>query len=432
VKKALQLGVDNYLLKPIDQWELDKTLEKLADDMRRGVPLPQRDTGGNATLFRNNLLDRWVHADIKENELYEKTRALHINLSERQYQICVMQLPYTEPEPARYTQMLARLDAFRGGLAAGFSAECFVDRHRRGVAILSGAALREAQAPLERLCRDVSAAARREGHALFISSGPVSEGIDHVAADYSDAVQYLNVRYLWPQAGCCHYPPGQGFSGQGNFDALLARMRVEITRNNSGETDALARRYLEAGAGLPMDAFLKSMVPFLVMLITCMNAPGKEEYRLPQSLEAALAQFGVRRSRAELGDWFCGVTTQIQKMVCQKRDAMHPLVRRAINVIQQDYRGDLSLGSIAGLFKVSPGYLGRLFREETRVYFNDYLMSTRLQASLILLIKTDLKVREILYEIGLSSQSYFNRAFKKVYGTSPLSYRYHNSNSRQQ
>ncbi len=44
VKKALLLGVENYLLKPIDQIELGKTIEKTIDNLNRDRINIQQDT----------------------------------------------------------------------------------------------------------------------------------------------------------------------------------------------------------------------------------------------------------------------------------------------------------------------------------------------------------------------------------------------------
>ena len=41
-----------------------------------------------------------------------------------------------------------------------------------------------------------------------------------------------------------------------------------------------------------------------------------------------------------------------------------------------------------------------------------------------LIVETDMKVSDIAIQAGFSSQTYFNRLFKRVHGTSPREYRY--------
>jgi AraC-like DNA-binding protein len=52
----------------------------------------------------------------------------------------------------------------------------------------------------------------------------------------------------------------------------------------------------------------------------------------------------------------------------------------------------------------------------------EYIRSVRLEKAAILLEKSDLTISEIAYEVGFSTPSYFTRAFKTKYKTSPSEY----------
>jgi AraC-like DNA-binding protein/DNA-binding response OmpR family regulator len=89
IKQALLIGVENYLLKPIDQAELNRTLEKLIAGLHRergdpahGAPEP--------SAVRSDLLDRWVNAGIRGDALCARAKALGIDLSAPQHQVCVI------------------------------------------------------------------------------------------------------------------------------------------------------------------------------------------------------------------------------------------------------------------------------------------------------------------------------------------------------
>ena len=72
---------------------------------------------------------------------------------------------------------------------------------------------------------------------------------------------------------------------------------------------------------------------------------------------------------------------------------------------------------------VSAAYLGKLFREQTGDFFNDYLLKVRLEAACQLLMEDRLRIGAIAAEVGFSSQSYFNKMFRKSYGIPPAEYR---------
>lgn len=68
-KKALQLGVENYLLKPINQRELNDTLLKTLESLTRDQIAASSDSN-DVSAFRSNILNRWVSGSIQDYELY--------------------------------------------------------------------------------------------------------------------------------------------------------------------------------------------------------------------------------------------------------------------------------------------------------------------------------------------------------------------------
>ena len=102
---------------------------------------------------------------------------------------------------------------------------------------------------------------------------------------------------------------------------------------------------------------------------------------------------------------------------------MHPYVSAAIRKMQDFSDLDLCVKTVAAQMGISPAYLGHLFREQTGVYFNDYLTNIRLEHAERMISTTNLKINEIVEKTGFASQTYFNRIFKRTFGMSPLAYR---------
>ena len=116
--------------------------------------------------------------------------------------------------------------------------------------------------------------------------------------------------------------------------------------------------------------------------------------------------------------------TLAMRILNDNQKLLHPYVRKTIEYIYSESNNDISLKTIAAEFNVSSAYLGQLFKSQTGKYFNDFLTSVRLEYSKKLIVETDMKVSDIAIQAGFSSQTYFNRIFKRVHGTSPREYRY--------
>lgn len=92
--------------------------------------------------------------------------------------------------------------------------------------------------------------------------------------------------------------------------------------------------------------------------------------------------------------------------------------------IEENFREEnLSLGEIAKIFNMSPNYICRIFKERTGSTLINYISSLKILQAKKLLVETDMKIGEISSELGYSSQYYFSMGFKKATGYSPKEYR---------
>lgn len=81
--QALKLGVDNYLVKPIHFDELTETIENTLEN----IYLNRKN---QETLFRENILRRWVCGTISADELGERSILIDINIYQPSYCVIVM------------------------------------------------------------------------------------------------------------------------------------------------------------------------------------------------------------------------------------------------------------------------------------------------------------------------------------------------------
>jgi len=93
-------------------------------------------------------------------------------------------------------------------------------------------------------------------------------------------------------------------------------------------------------------------------------------------------------------------------------------------VIDEHYHSDLfSVEEFATLLHLSPRALQLKMKALFELTPSDYIRNTRLEHAKELLIHTQLSIGLIAEQTGFSSQSYFARCFKTVYGHSPKQYR---------
>ncbi|WP_058485842.1 response regulator [Defluviitalea phaphyphila] len=106
-----------------------------------------------------------------------------------------------------------------------------------------------------------------------------------------------------------------------------------------------------------------------------------------------------------------------------KENRVGEITNIAKDYINKNYSKPITLEDISRKVNVSPQYFSKLFKEETGENFIDYLTNVRISAAKKLLLEGNLSIKEICYKIGYNDPNYFSRIFKKIVGVTPTEYR---------
>lgn len=100
-----------------------------------------------------------------------------------------------------------------------------------------------------------------------------------------------------------------------------------------------------------------------------------------------------------------------------------PALERAIAFVRANYAAQISLDSAAEAAGISPGRLSRLFVEETGRGFSEFLTDIRMDRARELLSRPDISIKEAAAASGYPDANYFARLFKKETGLTPSAFR---------
>lgn len=93
------------------------------------------------------------------------------------------------------------------------------------------------------------------------------------------------------------------------------------------------------------------------------------------------------------------------------------------NYIQDNYKEDLTLESVAAVFGFSPTYLSRIFQKYANINYKTYLLNIRVEYGFKELVNTELSINEIAENNGFPDSRSFSKAFVKRFGILPGKYR---------
>lgn len=98
-------------------------------------------------------------------------------------------------------------------------------------------------------------------------------------------------------------------------------------------------------------------------------------------------------------------------------------VQKIKSWIDRNIEENISLSQLSNYSGYSPYYLSKKFHELEGISLKEYILISKIQHSAIQLNETNDRIIDIALSHGYSSQEAFTRAFMKVYGITPWSYR---------
>ena len=99
------------------------------------------------------------------------------------------------------------------------------------------------------------------------------------------------------------------------------------------------------------------------------------------------------------------------------------VVDRSIDFMQKMLHTALTLQDIAESINLSASHYSSVFRKKTGFAPVEYFNHLKIQKACQYLLFTDMRIKEIAWQLGIEDQYYFSRMFSKLMGTSPNEYR---------
>ena len=97
VKEGIKLGIENYLLKPLNVNELAATLQNTATKIKKSA-VTEAYIKKDKEILKDNILYRWVTNSIDPSELSERAEILDINLGYSYYVVSIIKMLYDVDE----------------------------------------------------------------------------------------------------------------------------------------------------------------------------------------------------------------------------------------------------------------------------------------------------------------------------------------------
>ncbi|MGO4537623.1 response regulator [Paenibacillus sp. 2TAB19] len=414
LKEGMRLGIENYLLKPINLEELKATLANTIsklNEAKASIDFNKR----SIRILRDNVMYRWLMNQIDPAQFGERAELLGIRLDTPYVAIAIISMAHLQRETLDWM-------ATRNESDYGTSIIAFRDMEGDVVVVFK---LNEREEGLEQaaqLLRSFRAEwPGKEQPRLSLGS---AEKLEDAAHSYAHARKALEYYMIYPDREIVRYdelPSGQG-DNQQRFpldwaeyaQLIMAKEKEELLHRLEDDFAQLQKR-----EGLtPADIRDTGMELAVRLKMQLEEIRHDEETQLFQGSFDQLRQAASLEQVVEMLKEAAGMT--VDALI---RDVKSPIVQQVLNHVKDAFNEDLSLKKLGAMYNIHPVYLGQLFHKEVNETFTEYMNKYRVEKAKELLKNTTLKVHDIATNVGYWETGYFYKQFKKHVGISPSEYR---------
>jgi two-component system response regulator YesN len=451
-RKAISIGVEEYLLKPVSSRDMIAALDKIAariDEEKEkllSIENLKKQARSHADILRERWLLDFVRGAVPAAGVVEQARELGLDLIARTYITAVIAVlsPAFSKKPAEdHTQFLSVKVIIKSITEKYPAVILFPGDEKKYVMVIKenlpgtdAGDIKKAEESVKELAYAVAGGIKYGVESnteckVAIGIGPVVERLGEISRSFHTA-DIIAVRQA--DMGLARIADERSFSGEGNFDQtgllnievdpLVARLKYasgkDVESIIKGYVDLLGEKsegnlMLEyyilgdiiVGASKIVEDLggdIKQIIPFSLRQNEIQEIINSREifYEKIRVLLHAVIEF--RESRTE---------GRYQSVILKTKA-----------YIERNYGDqDISLHTVASHVGISPNHLSTVFSQETGENFIEYLTRIRIEKAKQLLSTTTIKSADIAYETGFSDPHYFSFIFKKNTGLSPREYR---------
>ncbi|MCQ4088264.1 response regulator transcription factor [Saccharibacillus sp. JS10] len=413
LKEGMQLGIENYLLKPINIEELESTLNNVTEKLNRAEREEKFDALG-AQIIRDNILHRWLTGDISQTEFAERTQLLGISIDLPKLGVLMVRTVEDNFTLAQQVEQSLRDERF-----------CTVFRDLDGdVAII--VSLHEHEHPQRLLHIANHVVHTFQDEELRIGIGTIGCKAQHGSTSRSEAKKALEYALVDPHRKVFEYTPAATSAETETVGTLKASLnreyaRLILARDQQQLKEQINKDFAELSQA---EGMTPSELQNIALGICSDFRVVLREVKREEDGDLFLQMIERIRSASYREELLEAIQYAAEETIALlSRDTRSPVVQQVLGHVAAHYGEELSLKMLGAQYHIHPVYLGQLFHKEIGETFTDYLNKYRIERAKEKLRTTSEKVQDISRSVGYWETGYFYKQFRKYVGISPTEYK---------
>lgn len=435
-KKAISIGIEDYLLKPFTSEEVIASLKKTAEQIDRertqlsDINKMKNELKSQEKLLQKEFLINLVHGSVETVSIMQKCQELGIDLMSRYYKILISKIESQTDNIQNQQEACSLLNSYSGSWEQTIS---FFHHNSWLVCILKSLTKPELEENVYRIAETIEHIATQNQDCTVVTAiGKTVEHLSSLPSSYDDAKNILEHSSFENQSRIISSDDIQ-LNGDSNGDSLL----------HLKENDPMVDRLKYAGKN-----DISAIIDESMTLIK--NNPGQFKVfasyllvdlifavsKLVETLGGNIKEINPEIIQRQFVDEavqdesnFVKTLENVLNFALEYRDSKNTgrygdIILKAKKYIEEHYADpNTTLTTVADFVCLSPNHFSTIFSQECKTTFIEYLTNVRIENAKRLLRETEMKGYDIAYECGFSDPHYFSYIFKKNTGFTPREYK---------
>lgn len=445
-KQAINIGVEEYLLKPVSKTDFIEVLTHLKEKFdkenrqKRYYEKFQNELKAYEKNSRRDLFEMMVSEKKDLSQVYEKAEQLHLEIMAPFYNLVLfsVETPKVADDPTdTYSENAAAIQETIDQMFQG-KKEYILFRHQMySYAVLVKGEEEEIETLTDQCIEGLKVIfeAKKEQVEWFVCKGEAVERLSKLAKCYDKAMRLFAFRYM----GYYHVFSDEQYENekkqvreQMNLESIDSdAMNPDIIKNFlchglEEEVTTFTQNYLQLiGEEAIKSLMFRQYVMLSIHLCTVafIKNLGYEMTEIEDDLKKICSD--DVKSQEVLREQIVAVLRKgIQLRDERAKGKYKSVIQMAVKYMEEHFADEtLTLNKIACVVNVSANHFSALFSQEMKQTFIEYLTGLRMKKAKELLRCTDKRSGEIALEVGYKDAHYFSFLFKKTQGCTPSGYR---------
>jgi two-component system response regulator YesN len=431
---AIQLGVTEYLLKPVSVSDLHKVLLRAVEALDRerlerdNLKHLRQQVDDNLALLREKFLLRLVLGGYSSAEAIDQSGQFGLNLIANNYLVILIQIELPDPTGTSAYKHYQRVERIISNLVGSNRGAFLMQKDMEELLLLvkgdSSEELDQEAAFLVELIRKETNA--HTPCTLKIGRGSPVRRLGDIHHSFAEALASLN----GPLDGELIQASDAGAGSIGQIKLDQAAFEHYLKSGVAQDFEKFfATQLLPISHAATRSPLVKHYLFIDILLTTAQmirDLGGQVDQVLPETNQIEKVLGGIKTVEE--------IREEIRRIVLrllafrdgrtEKQQAM--VTHQAVTFITKNFSDpDLSLNQVAASVNLSPSHFSVVFSQEMGETYRDYLTRVRIEHAKELLRTTNLLCAEVAYQSGYNDPHYFSYIFKKNTGMSPQQFRLH-------